>query len=142
MDSGARRHVMARESAPGYHVHGSNSSRRGLGFVVGNGEHIPNEGQCVVSFDADNGQGSTTPLACTFQVADLTRPLVSVSQLCEQGFKVEFNDTHALVIDSSGETVCKFQLPGHLHTNQMILKAPETFHRPSYPGCPRPQQRM
>ena len=131
LDSGACRHVMVRESAPGYHVHESNSSRRGLGFVVGNGEHIPNEGQFVVSFDADNGQGSTTPLACTFQVADLTRPLTSVSQICEQGFKVEFKDTHALVIDSSGETVCMFQRSGQLYTNQMILKAPELFHRPS-----------
>ena len=65
---------MARESAPGYQVHESSASRRGLGFVVGNGERIPNEGQFVLNLDADNGQGSATQRACTFQVADLTRP--------------------------------------------------------------------
>ena len=116
LDSGACRQVMAREDAPGYQVHESNASRRGLGFVVSNGERIPNEGQFVLILDADNGQGSATPLACTFQVADFTRPLMSVSQLCEQGFKVEFKETHALAIDSSGETVCRFQRSG--------LKAP------------------
>ena len=131
LDSGACRHVMARESAPGYQVHESSASRRGLGFVVGSGERIPNERQFILNLDADNGQGSATQFACTFQVADLTRPLMSVSQLCGQGFEVEFKDTRALVINSSGETVCRFQRSGQLYTSQMTLKAPELFPRPS-----------
>jgi hypothetical protein len=131
LDSGACRHVMARENAPGYQVQDSAASRRGLGFIVGNGERIPNEGQFVLNLDADDDQGSVTRLAATFQVADLTRPLMSVSQLCEQGFRVEFKDTHALVIDSTGRTACKFQRSGQLYTSKMTLKAPEPFHRPS-----------
>ena len=120
LDSGACRHVMARESAPGYQVHESSASRRGLGFVVGNGERIPNEGQFVPNLDADNGQGSTAPLAGTFHVADLTRPLMSVTQLFEQGFEIVFKDPHALVINSTGESVCRFQRSGQLYTSQMI----------------------
>ena len=53
LDSGAWRHVMVRESAPDYQVHDSSDSRQGLGFVVGNGERIPNEGQFVLNLDAD-----------------------------------------------------------------------------------------
>ena len=53
-DSGACRHVMARENAPGYQVHDSNASRRGLGFIVGNGERIPNEGQFVLNRDTSS----------------------------------------------------------------------------------------
>ena len=34
LDSGACRHVVARESAPGYQVHEPSASRRGLGFVA------------------------------------------------------------------------------------------------------------
>ena len=49
---------------------------------------------------------------------------MSVSQLCKQGFKVEFKDTHALVINSSGETACRFQRSGQLYTSQMIKKRP------------------
>ena len=63
LDSGACRHVMTREGAPGHQVHESSASRRGFGFVVGNGERIPNEGQFVFHLDADNGQGSA-PTAC------------------------------------------------------------------------------
>ena len=62
LGSGTCRHAMAREDALGYQVHESNASRRGLGFVVGNGECIPNEGQFVFKLDADNGQGSATQL--------------------------------------------------------------------------------
>ena len=91
---------MAREAAPGYQVNETRASRRGFGFVVCNGERIPKEGQFVFNLDADNGQGFASQLACTFQVADPTRPQMNVSQLCEQGFKVEFKDTLALVINS------------------------------------------
>ena len=37
LDGGACRHVIAEKSTPGYQVHESNASSRGLGFVVGNG---------------------------------------------------------------------------------------------------------
>ena len=89
LDSGACRLVMARENAPGCHVHESNSSRRGLGFVVGNGERIPNEFKIILNLQADDGQGSHAQLASTCQVADLTRPLMSESQICEQGFQCQ-----------------------------------------------------
>ena len=87
LDSGACRHVMPRERALGYPIQGSSASRRGLGFIVGNGERVPNEGHFVLNRDADTGQESPRALACTFQVANLMRPLMSVSQLCEQGFQ-------------------------------------------------------
>ena len=73
-----------------------------------NGERVQNEGQFVLNLDADTGQEFPRALACTFQVADLKKPLMSVSQLCEQGFQCVFKDTHALVVDTSGETVCRF----------------------------------
>ena len=92
---------------------------------------MPHEGHFVLNFDADTGQVSPRALACTFQVADLARPLMSVSQLCELGFQCMFKYTHALVIDSAGETVGRFEWTGQLYTTQMILKAPESFPRPS-----------
>ena len=45
LDSGACRNVMPRQLAPGYSIQDSDQSRRGLGFIVGNGERVPNEGQ-------------------------------------------------------------------------------------------------
>ena len=94
---------------------------------MGNGHRIPNEGEFILTLDADDG----IPLAIRFQVAEITRPLISVSQLCEKGFHVEFKETHALVVDSSGRTACTFKRKGQLYTAKMTLKAPEPFHRPS-----------
>ena len=108
LDSCACRHTMPQECVPGYQVQDSAHSRRGLGFIVGNGDRVPNEGKFVLNLDSDTGQGSPRACACAFQVADFTKPLMSVSQLCELGFQCVLKDTHALVVDPAGETVCRF----------------------------------
>ena len=131
LDSGACRNVMLCECAPGYPIQDWNSSRRGLGFIVGNGERVPNEGLTILNFEADNGRESRTQLASTFQVVDLTRRLRSVSQICEQGFDCVFRDSHAIVVDSAGKTVFSFSRSGQLCTAKMTLKAFDPFHRPS-----------
>ena len=131
MDSSACRHVMAREDAPGYQVHDSASSGRGRGFLVENGERVPNERQSILNLEADNGREATAQLASTFHVADLTKPLVSVSQIREQGFRCVLEGPQSLVINSSVETVCRFDRSGQLYTAKMILKTPEPCPRPS-----------
>ena len=83
---------------------------------MGNVERVPNEGQFVFNLDADTGQSSPRALACTFQMADLTKPLMSVFQLCEQGFQRVCEFIHAFVIDPSGEAVCRFERLGKLYT--------------------------
>ena len=52
---------------------------------------------------------------------------MSVSQVCEQGFKCQFEDTYALIVDKSGKTVCRFEKEGQLYVATMKLKAPEGF---------------
>ena len=51
----------------------------------------------------------------TFQVAEVTRPLMSVSRVCDQGLTCSFTDTHALVLDKAGKTVVKFDRRGGLY---------------------------
>ena len=131
LDSGACRDVMARQCAPACSIQVSDQSRRGLGFIVGNGERVPNEGQFLFNIEADTGQGFRAPVSSLCQVADLSRPLMSVSQIYAHGFDCVFNDTHALVVDQAGKTVCRFKRSGQLYTAKMPLKAPEPFHRPS-----------
>ena len=131
LDSGACRKVMPRQLAPGYSIQDSDQSRRGLGFIVGNGERVPNEGQFLLNLEADTGQGFRAPVSSLFQVADLTRPLMSVSQICEHELDCVFKDTHALAVDQAAKTVCRFERSGQLYTAKMTLKAPEPFHRPS-----------
>ena len=66
-----------------------------------------------------------------FQVAEITRPLMSVSRVCELGHKCVFDDSKAEVIAKNGTVLCTFKRKGGLYVAEMKLKAPEGFHRPA-----------
>ena len=86
LDSGACNHVMDAEDAPGYTVHPSVGSRRGQEIFVGDGHPVPNEGEVHLNLEAPVGDGSYVPIQTNFQVAEIHRPLMSVSRICDQGF--------------------------------------------------------
>ena len=69
---------------------------------------MPNQGQFALSLEANTGSGIFRPVASSFQVADLTRPLISVLQVCEKGNECVFKGDHALVTDSKGGVLCRF----------------------------------
>ena len=69
LDSGCSDHVMNVElDAPGYPITPSDGSRSGRGFIVGNGERIPNEGQATVNLRATNGKGQHVDFRSIFFV--------------------------------------------------------------------------
>ena len=56
-----------------------------------------------------------------FQVADMMRPLMSVSPIRDQGFKCVFTEAHALVMIAEGKTTCKFDRQSGLHVAKLRL---------------------
>ena len=129
LDSGCCKHVLPSDAIPGYVIEDSPGSRRGANFIVGNGELVPNEGQAHLNLAADSGNGSEQLVRSTFQVADLTRPLMSVSQICAQGHKCVFEGEQAMVIGQDGETICRFRKENGLYVATMKLKPPTPFTR-------------
>jgi len=127
LDSGCCEHVMDLGDAPGYgaFLTQSDGSRRKQNFIVGNGQKVPNEGQLVLNLESDGDEGRK--IKSTFQVAEVTRPLMSVSRVCDQGLTCNFTDTHALVLDKAGKIVVKFERRGGLYIARMRLKPPEGF---------------
>ena len=127
LDSGCCEHVLDIVDVPGYanFIVESTGSRRGQNFVVGNGERVPNEGQVMLNME--NGDG--IPLQSTFQVAEITRPLLSVGRVCDQGLNCVFKKDEALVCDADGNTVCRFARAGGLYIARLKLKSPELFAR-------------
>ena len=91
---------------------------------MGNGGKVPNDGQCVLNLE-QGGQ----PIQSTFQVAAITRPLMSVGRVCDQGLRCNFDDKQALVVDGKGKTVCRFERRGGLYVAKLTLKSPELFAR-------------
>ena len=96
---------------------------------MGNGELVPNEGQAHLNLATDTGEGRQQLVQSTFQIAELTRPLMSVSQICFQAHRCVFEGEHALVVASDGETLCRFRKEGGLYVATMRLKAPSPFGR-------------
>ena len=103
----------------------SDGSRLKQNFIVGNGQKVPNEGQLLLNFESDIE--GIRKIKSTFQVVEVTRPLMSVSRVCDQGMTCTFTDSHALVLDKSGKTVVKFERRGGLYIARMRLKPPEGF---------------
>ena len=90
---------------------------------------MPNEGQLLL-----NKESSTTSrvmkLQSCFQIAEVTRPLLSVSMVCDQGIECRFTETDARVMDKSGKTLVTFQRQGGLYISKLRLKPPESFGGP------------
>ena len=98
-------------------------------FIVGNGERIPNEGEVKLNLEAPNGQGGARQLLSTFQSARVTRPLMSVSQICDHGFKCIFDKNKAAVVDADMKPQFVCERRGGLYMSPMKLKAPAPFQR-------------
>ena len=76
--------------APGFGVFvvESAGSKRRQSFVFGKGQRVPNEGQLVLNLEGDLGlNGGKRKMTSTFQVAEVTRPLMSVSRVCDKGMR-------------------------------------------------------
>ena len=86
---------------------------------------MPNEGQLLLNLENDNE--GIRKLRSTFQVAGVTRPLMSVSRVCDQGMTCTFSSSDAVVLDKSGKTVARFERIGGLYVARMRLKPPEGF---------------
>ena len=94
---------------------------------MGDGGTIPNQGQSELNL-LDCGVGRE--IQSVFQIAAVTRPLMSVGRICDEGHLITFSDVMALVTDKEGREICKFhRKPGGLYVAKMKLRAPASFGR-------------
>ena len=63
-----------------------------------------------------------------FQIAAVTRPLMSVGKICDAGPNITFDSVQAIVRDKGGSELCKFhRTPGGLYVAEMNLRNPAFF---------------
>jgi len=123
LDSGCTDNVCHQGDVPGYLVESSPGSRGGQGFLVGNGERVPNIGQVNLNLETDGKVRNG--IKTTFQIAKVSRALMSVGRLCDVGLKVEFDDTKARVLDRDGYEAYVFERQsGGLYIAKFRLKKP------------------
>ena len=89
---------------------------------MGDGGKVRNEGQKTLKL-MDVGKNSE--ISSIFQIAEVTRPLMSVGKICDEGLTVEFDKGSAKVLDKSKREVCRFERQnGGLYVAKMRLKSP------------------
>ena len=86
LDSGAADSVCPKDMAPHFQVVDSEASKAGVYYTSADGGKISNLGQTTVPIALENGVRTSA----TFQVADVSRPLMSVSKVCDMGNRVLF----------------------------------------------------
>ena len=117
LGSGAGDHVAGREQVGKSSVRPSRGSERGAHFVDAGGNRIQNQGESQLHMLEPGGK----TIKSTFQVADVTRALYSVSKICDEGCEVYFTATEA-VVTKNGVVVTKFGREGGLYCAEMQIK--------------------
>ena len=96
---------------------------------MGDGGEIPNLGQKSLNLSDSDG---TKELTSIFQIAAVTRPLMSVGKICDEGHKITFDNVKAVVVNLSGAEVCRFErsAQGGLYVAKLKLRNPMGLGRP------------
>lgn len=121
LDTGSIVHICAEEDTPGYTLEESDGSKRQQNFVVGDGGTLPNLGQKKLNLDPGCGEQAEV----TFQIAKVTRPLMSGGLICDKGYIITMDKEKAVVRDEKQVEVLRFLRTGKgLYVAKMRLKAP------------------
>ena len=128
LDSGSVVHVCSLTDCPGYRLGESPGSRRQQHFQMGDGGEIPNLGQSQLNL-SDDLVGRD--IQSVFQIAAVTRPLMSVGRICDEGHSITFNNVMAVVNSSDGAEICRFhRSQGGLYVAKLKLRSPAVFGGP------------
>ena len=125
LDSGAGDHVAGPTDIEGLRVEESEGSRNGRHFVAANKQRIANEGQVRARLKDEGNR----PFDTIFQVADVSRPLYSVSRLCDHGCSVTF-DANEGRVTKKGQLLARFKRSGGLYVADLGMDetpAPAVF---------------
>ena len=91
--------------------------------MIGDGRKINNDGQVCLNLQTMEDDPSS--IASTFQVAKVSRPLMSVGKICDNGMDVVFSADKARVVTKEGAEVCMFErVNGGLYLAKFRLKRP------------------
>ena len=116
VDSGATETVVGEEMLSNIKTIQGECAKRGVEYEVANGETIPNVGErrCILM-----SEDSNSPKAITFQIADIHKPLLSVSRCAGLGFQCVLGKYGGQLVDEeSGEVI-----PLHRRGNLYVMRA-------------------
>ena len=120
VDSGAEDTVFPPSAVPPDAVEPSVMSKKGLKYTAANGAAIANLGQLMLRFAASNGSICAMPA----QVAEVQKPLVSVSRLAEAGNDVIFGEAGGVIRHRASGRELPLRKSGNVYYLDMQLSPP------------------
>ena len=122
IDSGASHSVAPPEAVPNVPIHESAGSRRGQHYVAAGGETIPNVGEQVIKFSTSEGKKASLKWQC----APISKPLVSVGNICDAGHEITCNKDGGRIVDLKSGVVTKFRRQRNVYVMDMITNTNTT----------------
>ena len=105
MDSGAAECVAPRDMCPQYLISDSAASKSGVFYTSADGGRLDNLGQQQLPIAFDNGMKAMA----TFQIANVSRPLMGVAKICELGSRVLFGASGGVIVNLGSGQVTPFE---------------------------------
>ena len=130
VDSGASISCASGELAPEVVPVPSEGSKRGQSFTAAGkgGKPLVNEGEKTVQAYTDQGRMVSTK----WQVVDVSRPLMSVHQICKNGNIVVFGEEGGYIMNlADGATTC-FGVEDNVYVMNLHIPPSGGFGRPGY----------
>ena len=128
MDSGASESVAPPDLAPHYPVTSSPGSLSGQEYTSASGNAIPNLGEKILDIVMEDGRESQIK----YQVAEVSRPLNSISEICDAGGNygqiVMFGRTGGAILNLETGIQTPFAREEGVYTMDVWVK-PKGFHR-------------
>ena len=89
---------------------------------MGDGGKIPNLGQKQINLTDPSLDSDVKSI---FQIAAVTRLLMPVGKICDEGHEITFNQVMAVVRNEDGDELCRFHgSPGGLYVAKLKLRSP------------------
>ena len=128
VDSGASAPVAPPSMLPNVKIRPSEGSKRGQKFTSASKHKLKNLGEQKAKAYTETGE----PTEVLFQVADVSKPLVSVSAICERGNRVVFGKSGGVVQNLASGSQIPFYRRNGIYILSMWLQDAddEDFHRP------------
>ena len=117
VDSGAAANVLPADLLEDYPALEGEAKRNGTLYTTADGNELPGQGEKMVPFRTRESH----QCAIRFQVADVKRPLLSVSALMSQGNRVIFDDTGGTITTKDGSKSIRFHLQNGIYLLEMCV---------------------
>ena len=131
VDSGACDSVMPEVGYEGLFTLPSIGSKAGLEYEVASGQHIPNLGEKHCLFSVES---SSVTRALVFQVADIHKPLLSVTRTADMGYECMVGKYGGVLIDLETQESIPITRQGNLYSLKGWVMTD--------PQGPKPEQRQ